>query len=180
MQALFELTEGQKKLEGIISAFPSDSPYWNEAQNRFQFVDRLLVECLGWERPDIEVEMSDELGGKADYSLGHPPKAILEAKREAKLFDIPPTGSLAIARKLQPLLHTSKTLAEAVYQVIPYCAIRGAQIAVICNGPQIVVFQAIIPGQSPLEGECYLFNGFDSYIKNFPLLWRYSAASLLK
>ncbi len=172
MQALFELTEGQKKLEDIITAFPSDSPYWNEAQNRFQFVDRLLTECLGWERPNIEVEMSDELGGKSDYLLGYPPKAILEAKRESKLFDIPPTGSLAIARKIQPLLHTSKTLKEAVYQVIPYCAIHGAQIAVICNGPQIVIFQAIIPGQSPLEGECYLFNGFDSYIKNFPLLWR--------
>jgi hypothetical protein len=39
----------------------------------FQFVDRLLTECLGWERPYIEVENSDELGGKADYVLGRGP-----------------------------------------------------------------------------------------------------------
>lgn len=172
MQALYELTEGQKRLEEIIKDFPSDSAYWNEAQNRFQFIDRLLRECLGWETPDIEVEKVDELGGRSDYLLGCPPKAVLEAKREAKLFVVQPTGKPAIVRKIQPLLQTSKTFKEAVHQVIPYCAIHGAQVAVICNGPQLAIFQAIIPGQTPLEGECYFFNGFDSYIEHFPLLWR--------
>jgi GTPase SAR1 family protein len=172
MQAPFELTEGQRVLEGIIKAFPSDSPYWNEAQNRFQFVDRLLTECLGWARPDIEVEKSDDLGGRSDYLLGRPPKAVVEAKREAKVFDVPPIGIPTIVRKIQPLLRSSKTFEEAVRQVIPYCAIHGAQIAVICNGPQTAIFQAIIPGQSPLEGECYFFDGFDSYVNHFPLLWK--------
>jgi GTPase SAR1 family protein len=172
MQALFELTEGQKKLEDIIRDFPSNSSHWNEAQNRFQFVDRLLMECLGWDRVDIEVEKCDDLGGRADYILGRPSKAVLEAKRESKLFEVPPTGSPTIVRKMEPLLRVSKTLNEAVRQVIPYCAINGAQIAVICNGPQTAIFQAIIPGQSPLEGECFFFDGFDSYIKNFPLLWK--------
>ncbi|EIC29919.1 hypothetical protein [Methylomicrobium album] len=173
MHALFELTEGERILGNIIKEFPSDSPHWNEAQNRFQFVDRLLTECLGWDRIDIEVERSDDLGGRSDYILGCPTaKAVLEAKKESKLFDVPPTGTPIIVRKLEPLLRASKTLEEAVYQVIPYCAIHGAQIAIVCNGPQIVIFQAIIPGQSPLKGECYFFNGFDSYINNFPLLWK--------
>ena len=117
MQALFELTEGQNRLGVLINSFPSDSPHWNEAQNRFQFIDQLLTECLGWERPDIEVEISDELGGKSDYHLGRPPKAVLEAKREAKLFDVPPTGSPAVVRKIQPLLLASKTL---VHQTFPW------------------------------------------------------------
>jgi GTPase SAR1 family protein len=172
MQALFELTEGQKRLEEIIKTFPSDSPHWNEAQNRFQFIDRLLTECLGWERPDLEVEESDELGGRSDYCLGRPPKAVLEAKREAKNFDNPPRGKPSVVHKIQPLLQASKNFAEAVHQVIPYCAIRGAQIAVVCNGPQLAIFQAIIPGLPPLEGECYFFNGFDSYVESFPLLWK--------
>lgn len=172
MQAPFELTEGQQKLESIIAAFPSDSPHWNEAQNRFQFVDRLLSECLGWEKPNIEVEKPDALGGRADYLLGRPAKAVLEAKREAKLFEIPPSGSSAIVRKIQSLIRSSKAFEEAVRQVIPYCAMNGAQIAIVCNGPQLAIFQTIIPGQSPLEGECYFFNGFDSYLGNFPLLWK--------
>jgi hypothetical protein len=172
MQALYELTEGRKRLEDIIKEFPTDSVHWSEAQNRFQFIDRLLIECLGWEKPDIDVETFDELGGRSDYRLGKPPKAVLEAKKEAKLFEIPPTGKPTILRKIQPLLQSSKSFTDAVHQIIPYCAINGSQIAVICNGPQLAIFQAIISGQSPLEGECYFFNGFNSYIEYFPLLWK--------
>lgn len=172
MQAQIELTEGKRRLEEIILQFPAESSHWNEAQNRFQFIDRLLTECLGWEKPDISVEIYDELGGRSDYLLGKPPKAILEAKKEAKVFEIPPTGSPSTVRKIQPLILASKNFSDAVLQVIPYCAIYGAPIAVVCNGPQLAVFQAIIPGQPPLEGECYFFNGFSSYINNFPLLWR--------
>ncbi|OIQ98301.1 hypothetical protein GALL_197300 [mine drainage metagenome] len=172
MQALFELTEGKKRLQALIESFPIDSPHWNEAQNRFQFIDRMLTECLGWDKPDVELENSDELGGKSDYLLGHPPKAVLEAKREAKLFEIPPTGNPTVVRKIQPLLLSSKNFKEVVHQVIPYCAIHGAQIAIVCNGPQLAIFQAIVPGQAPLEGECYFFNGFSSYVEYFPLLWK--------
>src|SRR5690606_12427134 len=83
---------------------------------------------------------------------------------------LPPSNSLV--RKIQPLLTACKEFESAVKQVIPYCAIHGSQLAIVCNGPQLVIFQAIVPGQSPLEGECYIFNGLASYIDNFPLLWR--------
>ena len=172
MQALFELTQGSKKLKEIISAFPPDSSHWNEAQNRFQFIDRLLLECLGWQHEYMEVENTDELGGRADYLLGRPVKAVLEAKREAAIFDALPIGKPSLARKLAPLIDSCKIFDAAVRQVIPYCSIRGAPIAIVCNGPQLAIFQATIFGQSPLDGECYLFNGLDSYITYFPVLWR--------
>jgi hypothetical protein len=172
MQASFEATEGMNRLRAIVSSLPPHSPHWNEAQNRFQFVDRLLTECLGWEHPYIEVENSDELGGKADYVLGSaPPKAVLEAKREAKAFDALPFGKPSVVKKIEPLITACKNLEQAVHQVIPYCALRGAPIAIVCNGPQLLIFQAMVIGQSPLEGECYLFNRFDSYLQNFSLLW---------
>ena len=172
MQAPFELSEGKRRLEKIIDEFPSDSPFWNEAQNRFQFIDRLLSECLGWERPNINVEKHDDLGGRSDYLLGQPVKAVLEAKREAKVFDVPPSGRPSTVRKIEPLLHASKDFSDAIKQVIPYCAINGAPIAIVCNGPQMAIFQAIIPGFPPLEGECFFFDGFKSYIEYFPLLWK--------
>jgi GTPase SAR1 family protein len=172
MQALHEMTDGSKKLKEIISAFPANSRHWSEAQNRFQFVDRLLVECLGWEHEFMEVESYDDLGGRADYLLGHPPKAILEAKREAATFDFLPIGRPTLVRKIAPLLAACKALNAAVLQVIPYCSVRGVPIAIVCNGPQLVIFQAIILGQSPLEGECFVFDGLESYLTNFPTLWR--------
>ena len=172
MQAPYELTDGLAKLQQIINDCPESSCHWSEAQNRFQFVDRLLTECLGWEKPNINVESVDELGGRSDYLLGMPPKAVLEAKKEALHFDVPPVGGPTITRKLAPLLKSSKSFSDAVRQVIPYCAIHGAQIAIVCNGPQLAVFQGIVPGHSPLEGECYFFDGFNSYLKNFTVLWK--------
>lgn len=171
MQAPFELTQGLAKLEQIIGAFPADSPHWTEAENRFQFIDRLLTECLGWERPSMRVEVTNELGGRSDYLLGRPVKAVLEAKKEAKLFEALPQGSPSAVRKLEPLIRASRFLDQAVRQILPYCAIHGAQLAIVCNGPQIVIFQAMSPGLPPLEGECFFFNGFDAYVRNFPLLW---------
>lgn len=172
MQAKFEMTEGKEKLKAIIEAFPSDSTHWNEAQNRFQFVDRLLLECLGWEHPHLEVEVTDESGGRADYLLGKPVRAALEAKKEAVRFDLVPTAKGNMVRALRPLIDGCKALERAVKQVIPYCVMHGGQIAIVCNGPQLVIFQAHIPGMSPLDGECFLFNGFQDYIQNFSLLWK--------
>jgi GTPase SAR1 family protein len=126
---------------------------------------------LGWERPNIHVEVTDELGGKSDYVLGRPPKAVLEAKREAKIFEDLPTGKPTTVRKLRPLLTASRNLDDAVKQVLPYCVMHGAQMAIVCNGPQLIVFQALTPGISPLDGECFFFNGFASYIEHFPRLW---------
>lgn len=172
LQALFEVPEGLRALKAILSAFPEGSPHWNEAQNRFQFIDRLLVECLGWQREHMQVEQTDEAGGRADYLLSKPARAVLEAKREAELFDALPIGKPSIVRKLRPLVDGCKKFEAAVHQIIPYCSMRGTPIGVICNGPQLVIFQAVVVGHSPLDGECYLFNGFDSYTSHFMLLWR--------
>ncbi|MBR0717869.1 hypothetical protein [Bradyrhizobium liaoningense] len=173
MQAPFDLSEGEKRLRAILDSFPPDSPHWNEAQNRFQFIDRLLTEVLGWERPYIEVEHTDELGGKSDYLLGRPVKAALEAKRESVAFNLPPTSKPDAARKIEPIVKSCKNFRSAVEQVIPYCAIKGAPIAIVCNGPQLVIFQALVQGQSPFDGECFVFDGYDSYLRNFPVLWNF-------
>jgi hypothetical protein len=170
MQAQFEMTEGIAKLKRILDERPPDSAFWNEAQNRFQFIDRLLSECLGWQKPDISVEHIEGDQARADYVLGKR-KAILEAKREAVHFNLPPQGNPSRVRKLKPLLRASKEFADAVTQVLPYCAMRGAPIGIVCNGPQLAIFQAIVIGEEPLEGECFFFDGFSSYLDDFPLLW---------
>lgn len=173
MQAAIELDQGLAALKQIIASFPPDSTHWNEAQNRFQFVDRLLVECLGWQKPDISVEQPDGIGGRSDYHLGQAPvRAVLEAKREAAKFDLPPKGNRGPVRKLAPMLTASATFKQAVAQVITYCAMHGTPLAVVCNGPQLCIFQAMTPGSTPLEGDCYFFDGFTAYIDQFTLLWQ--------
>ncbi|SEH88478.1 hypothetical protein SAMN02799636_04275 [Methylobacterium sp. 275MFSha3.1] len=172
MQATVDMTVGREALKQILAEFPEDSSHWNEAQNRFQFVDRLLEDCLGWQHPYMEVERRNEAGGKADYVLGKPPRAILEAKKDAIRFDIPPSGKTKTVRSIRDLVNTCSNFSSAVTQVLQYCALHGAQIAIVCNGPQLAIFQYYIPGMSPLDGECYLFNGYKSYVDDFPLLWK--------
>ena len=169
-----EMTDGRKKLAEILETRPPESEAWNEAQNRFQFVDRLLTECLGWQVPHIMVEEPDGDGGRIDYLLGdaNPAKAILEAKREAVPFGDLPGGTRMQVRKLQPLLEASKSLSSAFHQCLQYCALKGVRLGIICNGPQLLVFQAFGPHGPPAEGECYFFDGFQQYLDNFPLLWK--------
>ena len=172
MHSKHEMSEGRRALEEILKNRPPESPDWNEAQNRFQFIDSLLTDCLGWLKPDISVEEPDGAGGRIDYFLGSPAKGILEAKKEAVDFGDLPGVHASKVRKLRPLLEASKPLAEAITQTVQYCALRGAKLGAVCNGRQLVLFQAICPDYSPLDGECYFFNGYNSYLEDFPLLWR--------
>lgn len=172
MQAPYEMTHGLAALKAILAARPETSPEWSEASNRFHFVDRLLKECLGWQNTYIQVEYPDGDGGRADYTLGSDSKAILEVKREAIFFGDMPTGKSAIVRKMAPLLASSRDLTAAVKQVIGYGAFLGIPLAVVANGPQIMIFQSSTSGYPPLEGECFFFNGFQHILEEFEILWR--------
>lgn len=172
MQAKHEMTDGWDALKQIFADHPYNGPSWNEASTRFHFIDRLLTECLGWEKPFIDVEYSDGDGGRADYILGKPGRAVLEAKREAIDFGSLPIGKPSAVRKLAPLLAASPTLTAAVKQAIGYCSLLGIPVAIVANGPQIVIFQAATVGYSPLEGECFFFNGYSEIVSQFPILWK--------
>lgn len=172
MQAAIEMHQGRFALQKIIEQFAADSPHWSEAQNRYQFIDRLLSECLGWEQPMIEVEKFDDAGGRTDYLLGKPVRAALEAKKEAKYFKFLPTSRPTQARKLKSLVDACPNLKSACTQVVGYCALHGARLAIVCNGPQMVIFQSVGQGASPLEGSCFVFDGFQAYMEEFPTLWR--------
>jgi GTPase SAR1 family protein/predicted type IV restriction endonuclease len=173
VQANIEMPEGRAALRAILEEFPADSPHWSEAQNRFQFIDRLLSECLGWEKPLIKVEQFDDAGGRADYLLGRPVRAALEAKKESRRFAFLPTSKPRKARKLRALVDTCSILKSACSQVLGYCALHGARLAIVCNGPQMVIFQSVSQGSSPLDGECYVFDGFSEYVDQFSTLWKF-------
>lgn len=174
MLANIEMNEGHDCLKKIIHDLPPDSKYWNEAQNRFQFIDRLLIECLGWQKPQIEVENTNDAGGRLDYILGKKQyKAVLEAKKEALLFDILPPNKKFSSRKLRPLISKCSKLQSACTQVISYCAIKGISLAIVCNGPQLIIFRGLLQGNPPLDGDCIIFDGFNAYIDHFSDLWTF-------
>lgn len=163
---------GLKELHKLISQITETRPDWNEADTRFQFIDPFIVECLGWQKKDINLEK--RLGNTyTDYELGTPRALILEAKREGVFFDLPANPSQRPIGKLKSLMALDDKIASAIEQVQNYCSKRGTPIAIVCNGHQLIAFLASRQdGTPPLEGNCLIINGHDHFIKAFPLIWQ--------
>jgi len=155
----------------IISISEGASRSRNEATTRFQLIDRLLKEVLGWDTADIECEVYRE-GDYADYTLGNPRRfAVWEAKREELSFTLPVGFDKTIC-KVQTLRDLDTKLKEAIDQVQGYAQLHGLGIAVVCNGHQIVAFLGSRQdGIPPFEGKALCFPSFQRMEDGFRLLW---------
>ena len=77
----------RKSLENLKLDFDSlKKTSLNEANTRFKLIDKLLIECLNWERNNISCE--DSYKGKyTDYILSlFRTVAVVEAKKNWNLF----------------------------------------------------------------------------------------------
>lgn len=170
------LDKGKRNLKKIIGDRKSIETKWNEADTRFQFIDLLLTKCLGWPRDKISLEKHDN-GEYTDYELGVPRSVIWEAKRSGAYFELPAGSNSSTVVNIVDLLSTSEVTSKAIRQVQQYCASRGVQYAVVCNGQQIIAFLATRwDGVPPLKGRALVFNGFIKMISNFSELWQMLSA----
>ncbi len=159
--------ERMAQLAGEMSSTAGEH---NEARTRLLLIDRLLFECLGWNRPDALVENHE--GGKfADYVLDeHSPRLVVEAKREGVAFELPP--GIARITKLEALYGLKGAVGDALSQVESYAQRRGAPYAAICNGHQIVAFIASRQdGVPPRAGRALVFNTPQEMVEDFSMLW---------
>lgn len=144
----------------------------NEATTRLHLIDRILFECLGWDRSDCIAE--EESGREyADYSLFDRHRVlIVEAKREGQYFEVPVTADDETRRSISYFKKHSKPTYEAIRQCIDYCTQRGTPFGAVCNGQQLVAFIASrSDGVSPLDGDAVVFQSLQSMADNFLLLW---------
>jgi hypothetical protein len=83
-----DISSGRKALEALLKDVADHAPEWNEAETRLHFIDRFVIECLGWSRDVLRVEVAQ---GRSytDYELGQPRAVIWEAKREGAYFELP-------------------------------------------------------------------------------------------
>lgn len=106
----------------------------NEAQTRFDVIDRMIREVLGWEHGQISVEeYSDgEKAGYVDYLLRSGDQTIvIEAKRMGSAF---PSPSHKTQLKLSGSVLTTGEISKAIEQVIPYAEEKGASVVVVTSG----------------------------------------------
>ena len=166
------LDEGKKAFDRLLKETRGTDFDWNEAETRFHFIDRLLVECLGWPRPLIRMERHGD-GKFADYILGEPVAVIWEAKRQGNYFDLPADRSRRTLQLLRSIRLASESASSAIKQVHRYCVSRGAEFAVVCNGSQLIAFLAIRIGYPPLEGRALVFRDSDQMSAEFHTIWQH-------
>ncbi len=164
--------ESRKNLQTLIALYRSKKSTLNEATTRFQLIDSLFFDCLGWEKPDVELE--EQYNGEfTDYTFKAPRRVlIVEAKKEGDYFEIP-VGKTNIEYSLHSLMKDFKNVKSAVEQVSKYCQDRGVPIGAVCNGHQIIAFIANrSDGLPPLEGKALVFPSLDFMLDHFLDLWQ--------
>jgi GTPase SAR1 family protein len=166
------IVQGQKALASLLEDIHKNTLDWNEAETRFQIIDRLIVDCLGWSSEVVRLERPQGRS-YADYELGLPRTAIWEAKRENRTFDLPANPTAKTIVDLPSILALGGEAAEAIQQVQAYCSSRGVEIGVATNGHQVIAFLATRgDGVAPLDGRCFLINGYDQISNYFPQFWQ--------
>ncbi len=167
------IDDGSKALELLLNEINKSNFDWNEAETRFQIIDRLIVECLGWPRGDVRLERRQQDGKFTDYELGLPRCAIWEAKTQGKIFELPADPKGRIIKDLPSIMALDNEASSAIVQVQNYCSTRGVEIAVATNGHQLIAFLATRnDGTSPLEGRCLVIDGYQKLQDNFPKVWQ--------
>jgi hypothetical protein len=162
--------ECRRNLENLI-AWYKPAPR-NEATTRFQIIDRLFFECLGWSKDDVVMEESQN-GEYADYSFKAPRRIlIVEAKKEDLYFDIP-AGKFKLEYSIPSLSRDNANLKAAISQAAAYCQKRGAPFGAVSNGYQLVAFIAVrSDGIAPLDGKALVFPSLEKMLENFFDLWQ--------
>lgn len=165
-----EIDEGTEALKRLLQDVGADPKDRNEATTRFQIIDRLLVECLGYPRLSVKCEPYIE-GDYADYMVGQPVLAIWEAKREGITFEIPKRLGRSTVQRLASLAKVSKDSEAAIIQVNNYCLKRGCSVAVATNGHQIIAF---VPSDLSLgmTGNAFVIYDLDHLQDSFGRAWQ--------
>ncbi len=138
----------------------------SETDARFQLIDRMLIEVLGWRRDGFRMEPKTE-SGYIDYLLssGGRNLFVVEAKR---------TGKKLISTKLTE--HRFYKLGGAalrdaqdgIAQAARYCASKSVPYAALTNGVSWIGFRAVrVDGVETLEGTAAVFPDLDAIQSRF-------------
>lgn len=106
----------------------------SEAQTRFDVIDRLVKEVLGWKHGQISVEERDEgeVKGFVDYLLRAGDRNIvIEAKKVGASF---PSPTRKKALKMSGSVLGSGEISQALAQARRYAVSKGADVAIVTNG----------------------------------------------
>jgi energy-coupling factor transporter ATP-binding protein EcfA2 len=137
----------------------------SEAELRFQFLDRVLLEVLGWKHADIHVETASE-SGYSDYllNIGSNNAAVIEAKRSSdELVETVKSSKSAYLLGGSVL----KLAMPGINQARSYASDHGCGLAAVTNGITWIAFRDRRDGLPFLKGHAIVFPTLSSIRDGF-------------
>lgn len=137
-----------------------------EADARFQIIDRLLIEALGWSHDDFKMEPHNP-SGYTDYLVQYrdTPALVIEAKRVGKLPLDTADLKLGYYKIDGPAL---KSVRDGFTQAASYCLEHGVEFAALTSGTVWIAFMALRSrGKSFREYKAIVFPSFASIESEF-------------
>lgn len=146
-----------------------------ESDTRAKFIDVFLCKCLGWDESCIRREVShwnDDHKAAIDYLLSiMQPLLVVEAKRLAKLFELPDVNS-RLLYSLEGTIQSCPIIWDAIQQARAYCDSAGAPYAIVTNGRQFALFHAITTGINWKKGNVAVFDVLSLLDRHFQVIYR--------
>ena len=144
---------------------------WTESDTRSKFIDRLLVDCLGWDETDIRRELS-KCKRRLDYHLSTTrPYVVVEAKRAQER--IPALrGQPRYRVRIATLLKSHPSIKKHLDQLAGYCHSFSIPFGILTNGQRIVALCCNRTDSVPwIEGKVIVFPDIFSDNFDFDLLF---------
>jgi len=141
-----------------------------EQDARFQVINRILTEVLGWKYIDIQTEPSVE-SGYIDYLLiaDNRNRFVVEAKRASKILVDTKNPKVAYYKAGGAAL---KSAHDGLQQAKRYCTDTGVLFSALTTGFEWIGYWAIrTDGKAPLEGKAVVFPTLESICDNFALFY---------
>src|SRR6266571_2547930 len=168
-----EMTLDEKK-----ARFDSLSREWSqlkdkietEQDTRFQVIDQMLTEVLGWQRTDIKTEPATQ-SGYVDYLLGENAgnKLVVEAKKASTI--LVDTRSPNVGKYLAGG-SALKSAQEGFKQAQRYCLETATAFSALTSGFEWIGFWAVRTGSvSAMKGKTIVFPNLDAIRNNFALFY---------
>jgi len=148
-----------------------DDPDQSEADTRAKLIDPIFKDALGWNETDIHRE-EPVADGFADYTFGTEFKWFhVEAKRTAPRFKLHIPSRRRRLKLSGAHLLGNKHMKPLLDQAASYSFGLGTEFAVLTNGTQFILFQAMTKGRRWTEGEALIWYDHHDIFENFPEFW---------
>lgn len=166
-----DIERAKEKFDQLLKIWDGNKENIETEQDvRFQVIDRMLVEVLGWDYDDISTEKHTD-SAYIDYLIhsGGRNRFVVEAKKTSKLLVDTISPELGNYKVNGPALTSAQ---DGIEQAKRYCTNTGVSFAALTTGFQWIGFLAIrTDGKSPDTGKAIVFPTLNAINQKFAVFY---------